>query len=531
LHLALSGVGMALVAACTPGAQPTAPAPTSPAAPAAAATAAPVAKSAAPPAAPQPKIGGRLRYGSLEDISSVDGHMGASVAQDTLWHVFDRLTQYDLQQQPQPQLAEAWDISDNGRQIKLTLRKGVQFHTGRDFTSDDVKYNLLRVRDPKVGALAQVRGQSDWFTTIDLPDKYTVLLGSDQPRPAVFDFLEFFNIVDRVTMEGPDAKTKAVGTGPFVFAEWAQGNHLTLTRNSSFWQSGRPYVDELTMQVVKDPAGIMTQFEAGGLDLVKTPPIQDFVRLKNDPNYQALLEPEGRFYFVGVNTTFKPLDNKMVRQALAYTIDRKRFVDTVSAGIGTVQALPWPPFSPAYEATKANSNGFDLDKAKSLLSAAGVTGLEIDIWPVSLYPELVQFTQILQADLAKIGVKLNIQSSEIALWLDQVVNNKYQGLYATASGQAQLFPDTLITGAPFRPAANNSGFKSDAYAQLVATMTSEPDAAKRKQIYSHLNDVLLDESFVWPISTAPFRIVARSNLRGMNFLLHDAISFIDAWLA
>jgi peptide/nickel transport system substrate-binding protein len=101
-----------------------------------------------------------------------------------------RLITYDDKLVPQPQLAESWDFSTDAKQLKLNLRKGVQFHTGREFTSNDVKYNLLRVRDVKIAA-GTFTNQSKWFTTIDTPDKYTVLLSSDQPRPLVFDFLEY----------------------------------------------------------------------------------------------------------------------------------------------------------------------------------------------------------------------------------------------------------------------------------------------------------------------------------------------------
>jgi peptide/nickel transport system substrate-binding protein len=150
---------------------------------------------------------------------------------------------------------------------------------------------------------------------------------------------------------------------------------------------------------------------------------------------------------------------------------------------------------------------------------------------VSLYPELEDFAQIHQADLAKIGVKMTIKKVDLSAWIDTIVGHKYQGLYSTAFGTAQLFPATLMSGAAYNPAANNSGFKSSAYTALVNSMSSEPDATKRKALYSQLNDMLIDEAFVWPISTAPFRIAARSSLHDVGFLLHDAVNLTDAWLA
>jgi peptide/nickel transport system substrate-binding protein len=482
-----------------------------------------------PPATPTPRRGGTIVYGGLDDITAVDGHVTSSPAYDTLFQVFDRLTEYDpTNQQPQPRLAESWDISSDGRQIKLALRKGVQYHSGREMVSDDIKWNILRVREPSI-TTGLLPTQSAWFTSIDTPDRYTVVLGTDAPRPAMFDFFEYLNIVDPTSAAPTERSTKPIGTGPFSFVEWAQGDHFTMARNPQYWQSGRPYADGYRMQVFRDASTMITQLETGALDLVKSPPIHDFARFKSDPNYQALLEPEGRFYYLGANMKMKPLDDKRVRQALAYTLDRKRFVDTVSLGFGTAQSCPWPSFSPAYEADKANAYAFDLDRAKFLLQAAGISNLELEIWPVSLYPELENFAVIHQADLAKVGVKLTIRKVDLASWVDTIVNQRYQGLYSTAFGTAQLFPSTLMSGAAYNPRANNSAFSSPAYSQLVEAMTVEPDAAKRKALYSQLNDLLIDEAFVYPIATAPFRVAARASLHNLEFLLHDAVSVANSW--
>ena len=222
IGLALGGVAASLLAACS------APAPQ--AAPSTAT--APAAQTAAP-ASSQPKAGGTLRVGLLGDPSNFDPHFIATGAILPTHLPFDHLTAYDDQRKPQPRLAESWDVSSDFKQIKLVLRQGVQFHSGRELTSDDVKYNLLRVRDPKVG-VSQLRTLSSWFQTVDTPDKYTVVLGADQPRPAMFDLFEYLNIVDQTTMEGsPDDRKKLVGTGPFVLTEYQQGDHFSFTRNKN----------------------------------------------------------------------------------------------------------------------------------------------------------------------------------------------------------------------------------------------------------------------------------------------------------
>jgi peptide/nickel transport system substrate-binding protein len=523
LRLVLSGSGLALLAACAPASPQAALTPTAPAPTAASAAGAVAAQPSAPQ---QPKTGGTIHYAGLDDITSLDGHKSSSPAFDTMFQVFDRLTEYDLKLQPQPRLAESWDFSADQTQLKVNLRKSVQFHSGREMTSDDVKWNLTRVRDPKISS-GSVPAQAAWFSAIDTPDKYTVILKSDQPRPGTFDFFEYVSIMEPVA-DGA-AVTRPVGTGPFTFVEWNQGDHFSAARNANYWQSGRPYVDGFVMTVFHDASSMITGLEAGSQDIVKDPPVQDFARLKGDPKYQLLLEPEGRFFYLGPNTLVKPFDDKRVRQALAYTLDRKRFVDAVSLGFGTAQSCPWPAFSPAYEASNANAYSYDLDKAKSLLNQAGVTNLQLEIWPVSLYPQLQEFAQIQQAALASIGVTATIKQADLASWVSTVIGHTYQGIYSTAFGTAQLFPATLLSGSAYNPAGNNEAFQSDQYTQLVSALGAETDATKRAQLYSQINDLLIDEAFVWPIATAPFRIGATARLQGLEFLLHDAVSFTNAW--
>ncbi len=465
------------------------------------------------------------------DVSTLDGHNTTPNQYDTTWSVFDRLIGYDTNLQPQPYLAESWDLSADGKQIKLNLRKMVQWHSGREFTSDDVKYNMLRVRDATL-QIPTLRNQSNWFTTIDTPDKYTVVLTSDLPRPAIFDFFELFNQVDKDTMEGPDAKTTSIGTGPFKFVEWVQGDHLTFARNPNYWQTGRPYVDTYIAYARSDQA-LLVQFESGALDVAKGVAPQDFARYKTDPSYQTITNPvSGNYFLFGCNLGYPPLDNKLVRQALNYALDRQRFVDTFLYGTGVALSLPWPTSSPAFEPAKQNFYTFSLDKAAALLQQAGVGPFEMDLNVLNAWPQLVAFAPVYQADLAKLGITLNVRALELGIWVDEAVNRKYKGMYLSNSGSSQFEPSsTLNSGRATDPNSNNSQFTDDQYIQLIASAAGEPDAAKRKVIYSQLNDILLDESFIIPLAGSPPTLATRANVRGIESSAHDGFVYSDTWLA
>jgi peptide/nickel transport system substrate-binding protein len=538
LRLLGSGVGTAVLVACgppAPEARPTiAPAaasaptsdraaaptttaatPTAPAAPATVVRVAPT-TAAATQSAGQPRMGGTLRVGMTADIPNLDGAMRSPASSDSVWQIYEGLTQYDAKLQPQPKLAVSWEVDPAFKEFKFNLRKGVLWHSGREFTSDDVKWNLLRVRDPKVGSGSLVTW-ANWFTTIDTPDKNTIVLKSELSRPAAFDFFEWFNLTDRVTMEGPDAKLKSIGTGPFVLVDWVQGDHLAMTRNNNYWQSGRPYLDGITA-LVRNPQAAIIQFEAGEIDLMRTAALTDIARIKADPKYQVVTHPSpGAYYHVGYNVAIPPFDNKLVRQALNYAMDRKRFVENSMFGLAKPLVLPWSPNSPAFDPAKNELYAFDLDKASELLKEAGVSGLESDLLLIpGVYPPHGDFAQLFAADLEKIGVKMNIKVMDLAPFIDVVNNLRYNAVYISADSQANLSPDTLVSAAPgLSVSKNNSGYKSEAYTSVVDAISTEIDPVKRQQAITSLNDFLLDEAFDLPFSENPLIMLAQSGVKGL----------------
>jgi peptide/nickel transport system substrate-binding protein len=534
LELLSASVGAAAAAGCVSTAPPagtTAPAPASAATPAPSSTSEPSA---------QPKRGGTLRAAIVGDLTSIDGQQSLPGVTGTVGQAYEALTRYDDKLQPQPVLAENWDLSSDGKQIKLSLRKGVQFHDGREFISEDVKYSLVRVRDPQLAAVAgQLASQSAWWTGVDTPDKYTIVLTSDVPRPGVFDFFQYFTIVDKNLMESPDAKTKANGTGPFKFVEWAPGDHVTLTRNPNYWKAGTPYLDGFVTRIFRDAQAMVAGLEAGALDQVDSPNLLDLVRLKADPNYQALVvAASGQFVCVVANTTVAPTDNKQFRQAVNYAIDRKRFVDTAFHGIiSDHQDLPFPPQAPAYDPARNKTYSFDLDKAKSLLAASGSNGADLElVYSNTTFGDLNQtLAQILQADLASIGVNMKLRPVDFATQFDVASKRTYQGLLLSAGSSAQLAEaSSFLTRSRFfspDPKASFTGLDNATYRQLIATAATEPDATKRKNLYGQIEDIILDESAAMTVSLYPQTGLATSKVRGLSYDSRPGLSYAPVWLA
>jgi len=484
------------------------------------------------PAGNQPRAGGTLRMGLASEPANVDGHTRTPGAAESVWLAFDRLTQYDDKLKAQPALAESWDLAANYTSIKLNLRKGVTWHSGRELTSEDVKWNFLRVRDPKVAA-STLGSYSAWFTTIETPDKHTVILRSEQPRPTMFDAFELFNMLDPQVMDSADAKSKAPGTGAFILQEWAQGDHMTFVKNKSYWQSGKPYLDGITVRMFRGEQPAMAELEAGSIDAMRMDSVLDVTRLKADPKYTAWLHPNpGTFFELAFNVTVPPFDNKKVRQAFNYAFDRKRFTEQIYLGTAVPSALPWSASSPGYDADKAKAYAFDLDKARALLAEAGVSSLELDIIGISnAYPLVETFMQAYQADLAKLNIKLNIKTMEAAQWLDQANNAKYNGMYYSGDNNAHVNPATLWSGSPgWRPLPkNNSGWDNQRWKDYVASLSVETDAARQKSLIAEMNDFALDESWVFPISSQPSILMSNNRLQGVVPTMHNGYYYDNAW--
>jgi extracellular solute-binding protein (family 5) len=140
--------------------------------------------------------------------------------------------------------------------------------------------------------MGQLSPLASWWTEVQTPDPSTVVLISDQPRPGVFDFFEYFNIVDPVAAEGPDGATKPVGSGPFMLTDYAQGDHITFKKNANYRQSGKPSLDGFVVTLFRDQQAMVAQLEGGALDVPSTP---DAARLKSDPKYQFVVDPASAY--------------------------------------------------------------------------------------------------------------------------------------------------------------------------------------------------------------------------------------------
>jgi ABC-type transport system substrate-binding protein len=349
----------------------------------------------------------------------------------------------------------------------------------------------------------------------------------------MFDLFDMLNIVNQDITENPDLLLKTSGaTGPFKFVEYSQGQYIRWAKNPNYWQSGKPYLDEVMINFIGDSQSMVVRFESGALDVIDSPPLRDSVRLKEDTRYRVMVnDASGQYWVLVMNTTAGPTQNQMVRQALNYAVDRKRFLDTVLVGVGETEDLPWLPNTPAYDESKRARYTYDPDKAKSLIAQSGVGDVTFDFVFNAVVPEIASFAQMYQASLAGIGVKLNIRGVERAVYNDLAAKFQY-GVLMSSSGFANFDPAALpLLSRYWDPNNNLAGMNDNAqYKQLVNAASTEGDPAKRKPLLGQLNDLILDQSFSVPVATAKHVTVTRSAVNGFGWRASEAVDYTGVWL-
>ncbi len=488
-----------------------------------------------------PKYGGSIITGQVGDLVTTDGASYSPITNNGIGQVYDELINYGDHLEIQPRLAESWELSSDNKQIKLNLRKGVLFHDGREFTSDDVKYNMLRVRDSKRNTFAQTAAVgSGWWTGINTPDKYTVVLTSESSHPGVFDFLQYMRILDPKAIEANEAgdKQSLNGTGPYKFVEWVSGDHIQWVKNPNYWQQGIPYIDNFRTNIFRDQQAMISALEAGSIQVVDLAAIPDAVRLQGDKDYNVYYTNMiGQFFHAYFNCSKPPFENKLVRQAVAYSIDKQRVTDTVFKGFtGPPISLPWTTASPAFEDAKNSHYTFDLDKAKSLLGQAGVSNLTFDLGynNAGYSSEYAAWAQIIQSDLATIGVTVNLKPQDGAVFSQGNTGDPpaFQGMRLSAGAFAQLYEagSEMAVSRTYGAMSNTSGFYDDTWKQLVTKVQTEPDPAQRKVLYGQINDFILDAAFDIPTTRYPDIVVMKSNVNGLYYETQTDWTIRNTWL-
>ncbi|WP_406055022.1 ABC transporter substrate-binding protein [Streptomyces sp. NBC_01077] len=445
--------------------------------------------------------------------------------------IYNTLTRYDDQLKPQPELATSWEYAEDGRSIALKLRTDVTYHDGRPFTADDVVFAVKNLQNPL--RAAQLRATAAAVTGFEKRGDHELVLRLAHPVNNLFDLFEFMIITDRHSIEDAVTGKKLNGTGPFELTKWSPGTGLSFTRHEKYWQPGRPYLDGVELRVVPQADALLSSLRTGQSQLSFSVPGKNLAAVASTPEL-AISEytTGGGAYYLGVNTTVAPLNDKTVRQALARAIDRERILKQVLGGYGLASATPWPKSSPAFTEAGRTHYTYDPGKARELLKSAGHTRLDLPLLHINL-PGDTAVAEAIQYDLKQIGVQVTLEPTDPATAQKNLISQKMPGLWSMSHGFAQVQPSTLAVSAyPFNEAKNTSKFRSAAYTKVVREAWTTPESgARANALRQQITDTLLDEAFIIDLVIRGAVQVSAKKLRGVTLNKFSYLNLDDAYLA
>lgn len=363
-----------------------------------------------------------ITLGMVLEPPNLDPTAGAAAAIDEVVYanVFEGLTRFGPDGAILPALAERWDVSGDGTVYTFHLRTGVSFHDGSAFDAEDVRFTLDRAR-----AADSANAQKALFagiTSVEVVDPATVKVTLASPDGA-FPFKMAWGDAVMVAPEtAADLATRPVGTGPFTFAEWVQGDHVTLQAYGGYWGE-KPALQKATFRFISDPTAAFAAMMAGDVDAFPNFPAPETLpQLAADPRFKVIVGSTEGETILAMNNRKAPLDNVKVRQAVAHAINRQDIIDGAMFGYGTPIGSHFAPHNPDY-VDLTGLSAFDPEKSRALLAEAGASDLTLRLaLPPPTYAR--RGGEIIAAQLAEVGIKTQISNLEWAQWLEQVFKGK-----------------------------------------------------------------------------------------------------------
>ncbi|HEY8567039.1 MAG TPA: ABC transporter substrate-binding protein [Beijerinckiaceae bacterium] len=454
-------------------------------------------------------------------------------------NIYESFLRYDEKLNPQPSLAESWEISPDQKVYTFKLKSGVTWHDGKPFTADDAVFTFdkfLRQEHPRWRPI--VNAQVD---KIEKVDDRTIRFTLKQPfGPFILAFeVATTPMVPKHIYEGTDYKANPmnatpIGTGPMKFKEWRKGSFVHLVRNENYHDKSRPLLDEVYFQFIPDAASRAVAYETGKVDVLTGGAVEifDVARLSKLPNTCVTTKGWEMFAphaWISVNVRNGILGNKQFRQAMMHAIDRDFGRDVVWSGYGKIPTGPISSKTKFYSAEGVKTYDYNPAKAKELVKQSGYKGETIRFLALPYGETWSRWGEAIKQNLEDVGIKMELVTTDVPGWTQRTSNFDFDltfnFLYQfgdPATGVARSYISTnIVKGNPF---GNVGGYSNPEVDKLFADAASAP-AEQRQALYTKVQQILADELPVLWLLELDFPTVSRCNVKD---LVTTAVGINDA---
>ena len=449
--------------------------------------------------------------------------------------IFNGLVELDDNANPSPDLAQSWEVSDDGMTYTFHLAEGVQWHDGEPFSSADVKFTFEEILFNFHSRTKS--GLSDIVESIETPDENTVVFNFSAPYAPLLQRLNSTEApilpqhiyADVADPQAADENLTPIGTGPFILTDYRIDDTIRMERNENYFKAGLPHLDEVIFRVIPDQNTQLLALEAGEVDFIWRVPGSEIERLGSDENidlYSLNSGPGGGFCLPSLtfNLEREIFQDIRVRQAIAHAVDRNQILDQVIFGQGKVATGPINSQMAFAYTDDVTDYAFDVERANALLDDAGYTldadGVRFTI-NVLHFPNFNKYGEVIRENLADAGIEVEVMPLERSAFLPRVFGERdfdtniisYCNNTDPSIGVSRMYLSTNIGDIPF---SNGAAYVSLEIDELFAAAAGNPDIVARGEIYAEIQQKLTEElPYLWLVETK-FTAAADADVGGLQ---------------
>ncbi len=455
---------------------------------------------------PEPVYGGDVTVSIAAEPPGWDPSASTSqeIARVTYHNVYEGLVRIDRNGDIVPQLAESWEVSDDGLTWTFTLREGVTFHDGSAFDADDVVAKFERATDPDSG-----HTHPEYYEAIEsiTGEGNTVTFTLSKPASSLL-----YNLARPDSVIAPSEKletqrSQPVGTGPFVFADYLEGSEVRLERFEDYYIEGVPYLDSVTFRIIEDPNARFAALQAGDIDMIGVAiSPETAVQVQSNPDLKLTEGFNTTEITMALNNAREPLNDPLVRQAITHAIDKRTIVDGAMFGFGTPIGTHATPAEPYY--TNLEPYPYDPERARELLAEAGYPdGFTVSFELPEPYNLERTAGEVIAQQLSDVGINVDLSVVEWGTWIQRIfLGGDYD---MTIIGHSEP-RDIGIYGNPdYYYHYDNAEVRA-----LLEQIEATPDESEQMELYGEIERIIAEDAVnVW-VFTPTSLIAARPDLYG-----------------